>query len=187
MNNTGTVTIALNKQKLYKLVILSTVFLMLGCWMLQSADDPERPFFGVPVIKDIVAGGCLLLSLVGLATGLFSLLGSERGVLIDDQGITDRSSLAGAGRIPWGDVQLLITATIVNRPLLLLMVKNPEQYIRRQRNLLLRKIMQMNYRQHGTPVCIAASRLACSVTELEGLVESRLAGYKGKGVRVVEN
>jgi len=181
MNDTGTITIALNKRKLYKLLILSIIFVLLGCWMLQSADNPGQPFFGLPILKDLVAGGCILLGIPGMAAGLFGLRSSQRGVLIDDMGITDHSSLAGAGHIPWADVQLLITASVVHQPLLLLMVKSPEQYIRRQRNLIRRKILQMNYRQHGTPVCIAASRLACSMAELEGMVESRLAGYKRKG------
>ena len=52
----------------------------------------------------------------------------------------------------------------------ILEVKNPQEYIGRQKSLLKRKGMELNYKMYGTPISIAANGLKMPFEELFTLV-----------------
>lgn len=182
MNNTGTgsIAIAFSKKKLSKLLTISVVFAALGCWLILSPSEGTG-LLSHPVIKNGTAMGAILLGLLGAALTLKKLLQNRPAVMIDDNGITDHSSPVAAGYVPWSDVQLITTTTVVNQKLILLIIKNAEAYILQQKNIIAKKGMRMNFKNYGSPVCISTSGLQCTTAELEQMIEGKLSAYKMHG------
>ncbi len=183
VNNTGTgrIAIAFSKKKLSKLLTISAVFAVLGCWMLLTPTREGTGLLNHPIIKNGSALGAVLLGLLGTALALKKLLQHQPAVMIDDNGITDHSSPVAAGYVPWSDVQLITTTTVVNQKLILLIVKNAEAYILQQKNIIAKKGMRMNFKNYGSPICISASGLQCTTGELEQMIEGKLSAYKRQG------
>lgn len=181
MNNAGSITIPFSKKKLSKLLIISVVFAALGTWMVLSPTEEGNRWFNNPIIKNGVAIGAILMGLLGMAVTLQKLLQKQAALLIDDSGITDRSSQVAAGYVPWNDVHLITTTTVVNQKFVLLIVKNPEDYIQRKKNVIGQKGMRMNFKNYGSPICISASGLQCTTGELIEMIERKLSAYKSRG------
>jgi hypothetical protein len=56
----------------------------------------------------------------------------------------------------------------------MVLVNNPDDYINRQTNPLMKKMAAMNYRSYKTPVSITANTLQYDLEELYGLLKERL-------------
>lgn len=183
VNNTGTgcIAIAFSKKKLSKLLTISAVFAVLGCWMLLTPANEGTGLLSHPLIKNGSALGAVLLGLLGTAIALKKLLQNQPAVTIDDNGITDHSSPVAAGYVPWSDVHLITTTTVVNQKLILLIVRNAEAYILQQKNIIAKKGMRMNFKNYGSPICISTSGLQCTTGELERMIEGKLSAYKRQG------
>ena len=181
MNNTGSTAIPFSKKKLSKLLITSVVFAALGCWMLLSPTEEGNRLINNPIAKNGVAIGAIRMGLPGTAIALKRLLRTQAALLIDDSGITDHSSQVAAGFVPWDDVHLITTTTVVNQKFVVLIVKNPEVYIRRKKNVIGRRGMRMNFKNNGSPICISASGLQCTTSELIEMIERKLSAYKSRG------
>lgn len=181
MNTIGSVAIVFSKRKLSKLLTISVVFAALGCWMLLSPGNEGTGLLSHPIIKNGAATGAFLLGLLGTAVTLAKLLQKQPALVINDSGITDHSSPVAAGYVPWSDVQVLTTTTVVNQKLILLIVKNPEAYILQQKNVIAKRGMRMNFKNYGSPICISTSGLQCTTGELEQVIEEKLAAYKRQG------
>jgi hypothetical protein len=181
MNNAGSIAISFSKKKIIKHLIVSIVFTALGCWVLFTPGEGSG-LLSHPLVKNGAAIGSILLGSVGTLLFATRMLRKKAAILIDDDGITDHSSPVAAGHVPWSDVHVLTTTTVVNQRFLLLLVKNPERYIQRQKNLIAQKGMHWNFKTYGSPICIAASGLQCTLGELERLIEAKLSAYKRQGV-----
>lgn len=181
MNNTGSIAIPFSKKKLSRLLIISVVFAVLGPWMLLSPTEEGNRLINNPIVKNGVAIGAILLGLLGMAITIQKLLRKQAALLIDDNGITDHSSPTAAGYVPWNDVHLITTATVVNQKFVVLIVKNPECYIQRKKNFIGKKGMRMNFKNYGSPICISASGLQCTTSELIEMIERKLSAYKSRG------
>ncbi|NJM80956.1 MAG: hypothetical protein HC854_17510 [Flavobacterium sp.] len=48
----------------------------------------------------------------------------------------------------------------------MIITKNPEAYISRQKGVLKRKTMQLNYKSYGSPICISANALQTNFDSL---------------------
>ncbi|WP_298735427.1 STM3941 family protein [uncultured Chitinophaga sp.] len=183
VNNTGSGRIAIpfSRKKLSRLLIISAVFAVLGCWILLTPINEGTGLLNHPIIRNGSALCALLLGLLGTGLAIRKLLQHQPALMIDDEGITDHSSPVAAGYIPWSDVQLITTTTVVNQKLILLIIRNAEAYILQQKNIIARKGMRMNFKNYGSPVCISASGLQCTAGELEQLIERKLSAYKRAG------
>lgn len=181
MNTIGSEAIAFSKRKLSRLLTISVVFAALGCWLLLSSGNDGTGLLSHPVIKNGAASSAILLGLLVTAVTLAKLLQKQPALVINDNGITDHSGPMAAGYVPWSDVQLLTTTTVVNRKLILLIIKNPEAYILQQKNVIAKRSMRMNFKNYGSPICISTSGLQCTTVELERIIERKLAAYKMQG------
>jgi hypothetical protein len=186
MNANGSIVIPFSKRKLSKQLVISIVFVALGCFMLSTPSGEDPGLFRHPLIKNGTAIGCLLLGLCGMLVFISKLFNKRPGIVIDDHGMTDNSSLVSAGHIPWSDVHLISHTTVMNQKMLLLIVKNPEDYVRRKKSIIGQRGMRWNHKNCGSPICIAVSGLQCTLGELERLIEEKLSAYKSQGpVRII--
>jgi hypothetical protein len=162
--------IPLSKTKIGLTIAGSIIFVALGAYFILH---PETFASGRhPLRKDIapfVGVACVLFFGATGIYGLIRLFDKRPGLVIDEDGITDRSSGAAVGRVLWKDIESISVMKVHRTRFLRIMVNNPKQYTKDKRGL--RKFtINSNLRMYGTPVSINAVTLQCKFEELERLV-----------------
>lgn len=170
---TGPIEIPLSKKKLLLMLAGSVGFILIGFWFVIDPPKISNPFFGDPT----------LLLLLGIVSILFfgicvvyiarKLPENNAGLIIDSNGLIDNSSGVSAGRILWSDIQNISVIEIHRQKLIMLQVKNPQDYIDRQKSGFKRKMMQMNFNMYGTPLSITSNSLKIEFDELINILHDQ--------------
>ena len=111
-------------------------------------------------ISTSVLWGITVVYVIFWLLGLWSVLtkkGKQRlGISINEEGINDFSFRKNnLGLIRWEDIEQVRTRTsFLNEPKLILMVKNPLDYIQNASGWQLKKKMRLANRKWGTPIVI---------------------------------
>ncbi len=172
----NTVTIKLSKAKLIKNTFLTSLFFIAGLlmvvkpfWFIKS-DNPSM----------IVVFGYILLAIAGLVLLVYLIKLSDRkpALIIDDEGITDNSSGVAAGKILWSDIRRVSTETVSGQQFIMVEVKNPQQYIKAQKNPLKKSMMTLNHSLYKTPIHITAMGMKVKFDDLYKAVENGFQNYK---------
>ena len=170
---TGPIEIPLSKKKLLLMLAGSVGFILIGFWFIIDPPKISNPYFGDPT----------LLLLLGIVSILFfgicavyiarKLPENKAGLIIDSSGLIDNSSGVSAGRILWSDIQDISVIEIHRQKLIMLQVKNPQDYIDRQKSRFKRKMMQMNFNMYGTPLSITSNSLKIEFNELINILHDQ--------------
>jgi hypothetical protein len=166
----NTIEIQLSKTKLILTFLGSTLFVILAIILVKN---PEN-FRGNESITRLV--GILGICFFGLImlTIPRKLFDKKPGLILDENGIIDNSSMKGFGTILWKDI-ISIRRIKVSRStnLLLIFVSNPEKYFGNP-NFFIQYLRKLGMKTYGTPISISSNALKCNFTELEGLISERL-------------
>ncbi|AEE53344.1 hypothetical protein Halhy_5519 [Haliscomenobacter hydrossis DSM 1100] len=175
MTHAQPIEIPLSKTKLLLLLIASLAFVALGVWLIISRTSHNEPFWAEQLFVKLV--GCAAIVFFGIcAFFIIRKLPDQRpGLIIDDEGLTDNSSGVSAGQILWADIEDISVLEIQRQKLIMLQVKNPQDYIDKQPSGLKRKLMTMNFRMYGTPLSISSNGLKISFDELLKMLNDYLA------------
>jgi hypothetical protein len=167
---TEKIEIPLSKKKLILLLVGSLVFVAAGSWFLNSPPKINNPLFGNPTFILMVSIAAILF--FGLISFFIArkLPDNRPGLIIDNAGLIDNSSGLSAGQVPWTDIEKISVIEINRQKLILLDVKNPQDYIDRQSNGFKKKLMQINYNSYGTPLSISVNSLQIEFNELVRLL-----------------
>jgi hypothetical protein len=167
------IEIPLDKSKITLMLIGALAFVAIGFWFIIAPPTIENSFWGNPVRLTIAGYGAIVF--FGLCAVIFfrKLTESKPGLIIDDAGLIDHSGGLSAGKVLWSDIDNISVFEFRKQKLLMLEVKNPQEYINRQTNVLKRKGMQMNYKMYGTPLSISTNALKISFQELIPLIQRR--------------
>lgn len=158
----------------------SAVFVGLGIWFVVSPPKTNLPILNNPILFIIVGiASILFFGLTGFIA-IKKLRDKSPGLIISDEGVTDNSSGVGVGFIPWSDIFEIKEKVVMNQPFINLIVKNPQDYISRQKSALKRKTMEVNYKTYKTVIGISANGLKCNFSELKSIMEKGFADYKRK-------
>ena len=169
---TEKIEIPLSKKKLIFLLVGSLVFVAAGIWFLVNPPNINNPVFGNPrFILIISIAAILFFGLMGFFIAR-KLPENKPGLIIDQEGLIDNSSALSPGQIPWSDIVNISVIEISRQKLILLDVKNPQDYIDRQSNGFKKKLMQINHNSYGTPISISANSLQIEFNELFGILEN---------------
>jgi len=170
---TDPIEIPLSKKKLLLMLAGSVGFILIGFWFVFDPPRISNPYFGDPT----------LLLLLGIVSILFfgicavyiarKLPENKAGLIIDSSGLIDNSSGVSAGRILWSDIQDISVIEIHRQKLIMLQVKNPQDYIDRQKSRFKRKMMQMNFNMYGTPLSITSNSLKIEFNELINILHDQ--------------
>ncbi|MCF1713282.1 hypothetical protein L0U88_01410 [Flavihumibacter sp. RY-1] len=173
------IEIPLSKKKLVLLLAGSLVFVAAGIWFLINPPKINNALFGNPTFILIISIAAILF--FGTIAVLIArkLPENKPGLIIDSVGLTDNSGGISAGQILWSDLQNISVIEINRQKIILLEVKNPQDYINRQTSGLKRKLMQLNYNSYGTPLSISSNSLQIEFNELVTLLNNRLMAIKG--------
>jgi hypothetical protein len=170
--------IPLNKKKITLMFIGSFVFVALGIWFTMAPDTFSEGPLRTPIVVMVVGiAGIIVFGLFTFYTAR-KLTDNKPGVIIDDTGITDNASVVAAGHILWADIDNLSVITVQKQSFVLLHVHNPQQYIDRQKGVIKRKLMQMNFKHYGAPITLTANGLAIAFNELYQIIEERRISAK---------
>ncbi|HNF71918.1 MAG TPA: STM3941 family protein [Chitinophagaceae bacterium] len=175
MNNTShPIEIPLSKKKLILMLAGSLVFIAIGIWFVLKPPTITHSFFGHPAT--LLATGIASILFFGLCTVFIvrKLPEQKAGLVIDHLGITDHSSGVSAGQILWSDIEQLSVLEIHRQKLIMIEVKNPQDYIDRQSSGFKKKLMQMNWKMYGTPLSITSNTLQIPFDELLQVLSKRL-------------
>lgn len=173
------IEIPLSKKKLMLLLVGSLVFVAAGIWFLLNPPKINNPFFGNPNFILIISIAAILF--FGLMAFFIArkLPDNRPGLIIDQLGLIDNSSALSPGQVLWSDIENISVIEINRQKLILLDVKNPQDYIDRQSNGFKKKLMQINFNSYGTPLSITANSLQIEFDELFRLLnEKYMAGSR---------
>lgn len=176
------VRIPLSKTKLWFALVGVIVFVGLSGWYLIAPPAVRFGFVRDPLLVRLVGVvGLLFFGGVGIFI-VIKLSDTRSGLEITDKGVMDNSSGVSAGLVRWTDVTAINETNIFGQRFLLLVVRNPDEYINRQTSALKRRGMTMNYKQIGTPISLGANALQVSFVELKALVTQRFLAFQASEI-----
>jgi len=175
MTENNTTEIALYKNKLIKLLIFSTLYLIGGLWMVSKDPQTSNSFFNNPIVKAIAAYGSTIMGGIGIYFFSRKLFDNQPGFILSDKGITDNSSIFKFGLIPWSDIlevyEQSVQASITSKQYFLtIRLADPEKYISKETNGFKRYLLKINFKSYGSPVHISTNGLKAKHQDLLKLV-----------------
>lgn len=167
------------KASLWKMMLYATGCLGLSVLGILLIGSPEK-FNLTKSHTLILVWGILtlLFSIICTAAMLYMIFMKKNGLILNQEGITDHSSIAGVGLIRWEDIQSVKEISIQSRNFLHIVVRHPEKYLRTAGNRITRRILKHNTATFGTPVIISANLLECSFGQLKEAVNGAYAAHK---------
>ncbi len=178
------IEIQINKKKIMLFIMGTMLFVIAGLFMIFGSPKLKilkkiLHFLGIdsPATLQIVSIMIGIIGIVffGLGAIFFikRLLDKKAGFIINEEGITDNSSFFMLGFISWKeivDVQITNQGTCI-------FVDNPNSYIDKEQNPIIRKLMQWNNKSNGS-VMTTSPLLEISQRDLCELLQNRLQKYK---------
>lgn len=183
MKNSEPIEIKLSKAKLILMFLGCIMFVVLGVLFIRDPAKYKSFIMRSPTF--IFIAGCAGVIFFGVI-GFFlikKLNDKSYGLIISEEGITDNSSGVIAGFIPWTDIIVIRESKVVNQKLIIIVVKNPQVYINRRKNLLEKRAMQINYKTFGTPIGISANGLKINYDDLKALIEKKFSEFKSESTQ----
>ncbi len=168
------IEIPLSKKKLISMLIGSISFVIAGLWFVINPPTIRHPFFGNPTVIFVIAIASILFFGACAVYIVRKLSDNKPGLIIDTAGLTDNSSGFFAGQILWNDIENISVIEIHRQQLIILQVKNPQDYIDKQTSSFKRKMMQMNFNIYGTPLSITSNSLQIKFDELLNILNDHL-------------
>ena len=168
------IEIELSKKKIFLMLVGAFAFVAIGLWFVISPLTISNSYWGNPT-KIAIAGYASIVFFGLCAFVLIKKLPDNKpGLIIDQTGLTDNSSGVSAGQILWSDIENISVIEIHSQKLIMLQVKNPQDYIDKQTSNFKRKMMQLNYKMYGTPLSITSNGLKISFDELLSTLTDKL-------------
>ncbi len=168
------ITIPINKIKLTLMLFGSLIFVTLGIIYIY---DPQKFISPLNNNKELIfLAGIASVLFFGLASFyIFKKLFDNRpGLIISSKGIFDNSSAAPVGLIDWKDIINIDSIKIHGQQIILIKVKNPDKYIKKQDSKRIRNVLKANHNFYGTPIAITANGLKIALVKLQKLIIENL-------------
>lgn len=168
------IEIPLSKIKIFWLLLGGILFVTIGVLFVSNPEGYVSLMFGSPEI--IWFGGALSLSFFGFISIFIikKIFDKKPGLIIDERGITDNSTITSVGLIEWKDITGIRIAEVASTKCLILKVKRPDKYIKSGKSKMQRKTLEMNNSIYGSPITIISGSLKMKFEDLHKLIESEL-------------
>lgn len=182
MSKNNPIEIALSKTKISKFLIFSILFLALGLWMIISNPQTSNSLFNNPIVKGFASYGSALMGLIGIYFFTGKLFDKKPGLIVDEMGIVDNTSIFKFGLIPWKDISAIYERSIQvsiasKQSFITIGLKNPEDYISRETNSIKRNLMKANTNSYGSPIHISTNGLKIKPNELFRILNETFEKY----------
>src|SRR5689334_20773562 len=168
--NQERIEIKLSKIKSILTFFGSVAFVLVSFWLIGYADqqDSYTPTFvkGAGYIGLIFFGLCALYI-------FYKLFDTKPGLVIDDNGILDNSSVASGHIIKWDKIVGLRIGQVNSTKFILIDLVDPDEFMQEIKGIK-KTLMWGTYKMYGTPTSIANTTLNCDFDELYNLIDKRL-------------
>lgn len=172
------IKISLSKTKIGLLFLGAIGFVILGMlffknpeqWISLKSKSPE-------IIRLVGLVSIIFFGLCGFFLGR-KLFDKQAGLVIDNNGITDNTNGTSIGLIEWNDIIGVKRVEISSAKILVILINNPDKYIERAKNGLLKRAMKSNNKMYGSPISIISSSLKMKFNDLESLIISEMEKRK---------
>jgi hypothetical protein len=168
----NSIEIPFSKWKLLLAVVASTLFVVLGVFLLFVWS--EEAGASSPMAKKIIGGLLIVFFGAVSAVGFVKMLSRKCALLINDEGILDNTTASSFGLIKWENVTGFKIEEMMSRKYLVIQVNNGEEMIEKSKGML-RKTMKMNFSMYLTPYAIPSTVVNYNLEELVDLLEKQLA------------
>jgi hypothetical protein len=167
-----------NKIRMIFLILPSLIFVGLGIWIAFFAPELNIKLLNGEIVKKII--GLLSIGFFGFAGILVTkkLLDNKYGIKISEKGIYDNSSAINAGLIKWDNIERIECRKVMSRKYIKVVVNNPEDYIKKQKNDRIKKMIESNFKIYGSPIHIYTNNLNMRFKDLFELINVELVKRK---------
>ncbi len=174
------VEIYTSKKKSILMLIGSIIFIALGIWMLINANN----FTGWKARNPILTQGIGVISIIffgfGIFVGIKRLIKTELALIIDSKGLNVNPKKSLSEYIEWKDILGFREIKIKSTRIIIIRVKNPDQWIEKEKSFFRRKLMQFNLNYYDSPFNISAAGLDIRYKELKDKLNSYFKEYKNE-------
>ena len=165
--------IGVNKTKLrIQALVLGVAGVVVLIVFFYWADNQEMMS---PLILKGIGGVSTFFLIIGGGAKAKRLKDKNAGLLINKEGVHDKTSEIGVGLIEWNDIKAIDKKRSLAAGLLLIDVKKEQSYIKKAKNTAIARLLKQNIRLYDTPVAIDAKHLDC---KLEDLID-KVVGFRG--------
>ncbi|MFY1045394.1 STM3941 family protein [Chryseobacterium sp. GP-SGM7] len=182
-NELQQIEIQLSKIKMGLLFLSALLLVALGVLLVvcepESINYSNRFSWIMRPVPRVLSGllFVILFGFLGVIL-LIRLFNRNPGITINEKGIIDNTSFFGLGFIPWKDIKDIKTVRINNGDFILILLKNPSDYINSTTYWLKRKLLKTNFKYHYTPLCMSVNSLEINFNELHKLLVNNMEKFK---------
>jgi len=182
------IKIPLSKTKLVLMLIGSLAFVYGGVYMII---EPEQSSYKRHSDEFLFFMGiiCVLFFVLASFFILKKIFSRKIGLIINEQGIIDNSNAISLGLIKWNDISGIsiikpqvpvfeLRTTVSTQKMIILKTDNPEKFIERLRNPILKETLKYNNKIYGSPLTIISSGLNIKFSELENIIKEQMNKWK---------
>ena len=148
------------------------IFGVLGIWMILEAENLKTPFLRNPLLIRIVGIFGVLFSGFGMFVMAKQLFRKKLMLTIDETGIHQKQPKNQS--IKWKDITHFSEIKINSVKIIIIHVKNPEEYIDIEPKKIRKKMMNFNLNNYGSPFTISVATMDIGYTELWELLNEGL-------------
>jgi hypothetical protein len=167
-----------SKKKFGWILVASTIFVSIGVWMVMMPESFCHWIPGVPVFTRIIGAISVLFFGFGIYLGIKKMIKSDLSLFIDFRGICIYPGKAREELITWNQVIKFNEVYVHNQKFIAIIIKDPKQRIESETNRLMKKLMQFNLNNYGSPFCLVANGLEVSHHALMDIVTKYFENYK---------
>lgn len=154
------------RSKVGKLLFFSLVMVLIGIVIIYEGAESRNYFILIIGFINLV-----LFSL-GLVFSVSKLIKSEPALLVNQEGIVDRSSMVGAGDVAWNEIKNITFYQAKKEKVIAIELYDPERLISRQPSWK-QKLMRLNKGMAGATIHLSSLNLSCNLYELFPLLYRR--------------
>ncbi|MDR1284883.1 MAG: hypothetical protein LBJ88_01635 [Campylobacteraceae bacterium] len=159
----------LKNGKLYILIVVFAVFFLMGGWVFLHSDSPSLN------INPIVVKISSFISLLFFAAIIYfcvkTVLSKRAGLIINESGITDKSSLLSFGFISKKSIKEVRVEELDGEYYLMIELLDRDKYLNSENDYIAR-LLRENIANYDCEVAIPLSNLKCSFQEVKEVVDA---------------
>ncbi|MEN2413752.1 STM3941 family protein [Flavobacterium mesophilum] len=172
------VEIYTSKKKSFLLLLACLVFVIVGFYMFMNAEN----FIGSRSRSPLFTKGIGIVSVLFFGLGIYvsirQLIRNQLVLIIDKTGINVNPKKSLSERIEWKNIKGFSEIKIQRTKIVIINVNNSDYWIKKEENLIRKKLMKFNVNYYGSPFNLSANSMQVSYTELMKILNENLDKYK---------
>ena len=164
-----------SRKKSFLLLLAALAFVTVSVWMFLHAEEMADGMHRDPLLIKGIAILGVLFSGPGALVILKKLVTKQLALVIDSKGLAFNVRKSGEEYIPWNEITDFHEIKIRQVRIIIIMVKDPQKWVEKEKSFFRRKLMQANMANYGSPFNISTVGLNIAHEELmEKLVSGKL-------------